>query len=109
MGNIYGIADRREIRPVIRTDVSDHDGARVDSDAEIDRQPLGRIVNLDLLVSCGDRVSDFDGRGDRLYGVVRIGNRSAEISHHRVTDEFVDRPSVVEDAVRHQLEDLVEQ
>jgi hypothetical protein len=41
--------------------------------------------------------------------VVRLLHRRTEVRHHRVADELVDGPAVLEDPVRDQLEDLVQE
>ena len=52
---------------------------------------------------------DVDRCGDGAQRVVGLRDGRAEVGHHRVADELVDGAAALEDAVRHQLEDLVEE
>ena len=48
-------------------------------------------------------------RRGRPVGIVLAGDRSAPERHHRIADEFVDRPAMFEDDVAHPVEIGVEQ
>jgi len=49
------------------------------------------------LVHFGDRVENPEARAHRTLGIVLVRDGRAEGSHHRVTDEFLDRAAVALD------------
>ncbi len=103
--HIHGVADRGEVRPPIGADVAHHDRAGVDADAHADLV----AVWVELAVALLDGPHDVHRRGHRCHGVILHRNGRAEVGHHRVADELVERAAAREDAVADQLEDLVQE
>jgi hypothetical protein len=108
VGDIDRISDRREVRAAVGSDISHNHYAGVNSDPQIDCYSARVTAGLDLPISLGDRISDLNGRGYRTHRMIGMGNRSAEVGHHRVAHEFIDGSTVFENSIRRELKDFVE-
>ena len=108
MRDVHGVADRSEVGAAVGADVADDHDAGVDADADRDRH-AAIARRRELRVAPLDAALDLDRGGHGAQRVVGLRNRRAEVGHHRVADEFVDRAAALEDDVGDQLEALVQQ
>ena len=103
---VRGLADRGVVHVEIAADGPDHDLARVQPDADLERDAVGATHLLGIPAHGGLHVE----RGiARPHGVVLVGERRAEERHDPVAHDLVDRALVAVDGLHHPLEHRVEE
>src|ERR1700687_339391 len=99
-------ADDRVLQPLGAADVAGEDFAGIEADADGDRPPA---LTAPLGVEPGDPALHGDRRLDCPVGVIAASQGRPPERHHRVADELVERPAVLEDHGDHLGEVLGEQ
>jgi hypothetical protein len=95
-GDVDGIAENGVVNSARGPDISNHDRARVDSNANVDSVVSHRFALGVPLVQGGQKLE----RGlDRPQGVILLRQWRAKEGHYGVADELVEGATVPEDSV----------
>ena len=95
---IHGISEDGIVESGFRSDVSDHDFARGDSDAEFDR--LDTVIH-DVCIDDWQGSSHENGSFAGVVGMMRIVYRRTVESHDGIADIFVECSLILGENVRH--------
>ena len=102
---VRGLADRGVVHVEIAADGPDHDRARVQPDANLERDAVGAANLLGIPAHGGLHVE----RGiARPHGMVLVGDRRPEQGHDAVAHHLVDRALVAVDRLHHPFEHRIE-
>jgi hypothetical protein len=105
-GEVGGLADGGVVHAQIAADRAHHDLARVQADADLERDPGPA---LDVLGVAPHRLLHPEGGAAGAHGVVLEGKGGAEEGHDAVAHDLIDGSLVVMDGLHHPLEHGIEE
>ena len=100
--DVHGVAHDRVSGLHFSRERTGDDGTRVHTDAQGETDPA---VALGTFVQTRDRAMHVERGADRAFGIILVGQWSAEDRHYGVAGVLVDRPTVPLDDVREGIEE----
>ena len=104
-GQVRGVTDRRVVHVEVRADGADHDVARVQAHADLDRDP---VTVKHLLRVALHRFLHSQGRIAGAHRVILVRERRPEKGHDPVAHHLVHRAPVAVDGLHHVVEHRIE-
>ena len=105
-GEVHAVADDRVVHALPAADVPGDHGVGVEADSHVEHR-VAAPAPLDVPLT--EALDHGDGGSQRPILVVVAWHGQAEHGHDRVADELVEHAPLVEDALDHPLEVVVEQ